>query len=448
MLHKMKSTYGEIAKYFPGLSEKISSAAHKRQILLGMARRGEQKPRCKTPLGKAFTSYVKKRCNNAVFIDAINKIAPHWLGRSSLRKKQILLDMAKKGKPKPHRKTSLGAAFVSYTRDSGKRDSYDPEFTKDIKKLRPNWLIPRYIQIANENKQRLIDMANKGKPRPHQNTYLGMTLTSYTSMSFHSEFIKDIKKLRPDWFLVETIIQRKKELLDMARKGDPKPNWKTVLGQAFGKYTTETSVLYDLVFTKNMRKIKPDWLLPRHMQIANQKKQTLLEMAKRGDPRPIQKKHPLGGCLSNYTRNDPVFNKKIRKNRPDWFIDRSENADQKKQTLLKMARDGKPKPHHKTPLGAAFVRFTCDSSSSQDQIFIKKIKKLRPDWFLHKLIQVADKKKQTLIEMAKEGKHKPNHNTPLGRSLGNYTQKSSNSYNLFFAKEIKRLAPNWFERNK
>jgi len=109
-----------------------------------------------------------------------------------------------------------------------------------------------------------------------------------------------------------------------------------------------------------------------------------------------------------------------------------------------MARNGNPKPHRKTPLGASFVRFTCDSSSSKDQGFTKKIKKLRPDWFLHKLIQVADKKKQTLLNMAREGKRKPDHRTPLGRALGHYTQESSNSRDPKFTSEIKKIRPDWF----
>jgi len=53
-------------------------------------------------------------------------------------------------------------------------------------------------------------------------------------------------------------------------------------------------------------------------------KQLLLASAKRGELRPNQKKHPLGGALSDYTSKssnsyDPVFDKQIRKEAPHWF---------------------------------------------------------------------------------------------------------------------------------
>lgn len=48
-------------------------------------------------------------------------------------------------------------------------------------------------------------------------------------------------------------------------------------------------------------------------------------MAKNGERRPSFDKTTLGKSLSNYTRKgspayDPVFDKLIRKLRPDWFF--------------------------------------------------------------------------------------------------------------------------------
>jgi hypothetical protein len=199
MLHKLKSTYGEIAKYFPELGGKISSADHKKQLLLGMAR-GKQRPNIKTPLGMALSNYTRKSSSvyDSAFDRKIKKLAPDWFvsqAKKADQKKRTLIKMARRGESKPPKNTSLGAAFSHYSLKSS--DVYDSKFYNDIKKICPDWL----MSTSEIKKRRLLEMTSKA--RPNRKTSLGMSLSSYTSKSHNSYdpiFAKKIKKLAPHWF--------------------------------------------------------------------------------------------------------------------------------------------------------------------------------------------------------------------------------------------------------
>jgi hypothetical protein len=330
MLHKLNSTYREIAKYFPELSGKISSSAQKKQILLEMAKRGDPRP---------------------------------W-------------------------GTKLGNSLVGYTwRNS---PSYDPVFTKDIKKIAPEWFVTKFT-IAK---------------------------------------------------------QKKRQLLRMAKKGSPKPYHKTKLGQALGNYTRKASPSYDPVFTKDIKKIAPHWFVTKY-DIVNDKKRQLLGMARKKLPLPMTKTE-IGGALRSYTRKTsksycPIFDRKIRRAAPYWFTPQSEIADGKKQSLLELAKQGKPRPKQNTVLGKALVRFT--SGSSRDPNFIKEIKKAAPQWFVTRS-EIAHQKKLELMGLARQGKPRPNQKTHLGRALCNYICRTCGSYDPIFARKIKKLAAHWFKRKK
>jgi hypothetical protein len=118
--------------------------------------------------------------------------------------------------------------------------------------------------------------------------------------------------------------ERNKQLLaEMAGNGDPRPTQKTRIGRMLSEYTKPSSVMYDAKFHKKMKKLRPDWFWSQ-TEVANQKKKELLRMAKNGEKRPSYEKTKLGQALSNYTRKsspayDAVFDKTIRKLRPDWF---------------------------------------------------------------------------------------------------------------------------------
>jgi len=157
--------------------------------------------------------------------------------------KRILLDMAKRNEPRPPQKTRLGQRLFAYTNSKG--PCYDEKFTTKIKKIRPDWLITQY-NIVQEKKQKLLDMAKNGEPRPKKGVHpLGTSLGTYTNKSqrgsYDPKFTKEIKKIRPDWFVSQTELanQKKKKLLNLAKSGKPRPSFKTELGKFLSERTTK-----------------------------------------------------------------------------------------------------------------------------------------------------------------------------------------------------------------
>jgi hypothetical protein len=86
-------------------------------------------------------------------------------------------------------KSRLGCVLQNYTRP--RSSSYDPEFDKQIKELAPHWF------TTVENKKKLIEMAKRGEPRPMCKSKLKTELTKFLG---DSEFNKQIRKLAPHWF--------------------------------------------------------------------------------------------------------------------------------------------------------------------------------------------------------------------------------------------------------
>lgn len=118
--------------------------------------------------------------------------------------------------------------------------------------------------------------------------------------------------------------------------------------------------------------------------LAKPKKEKLLKMAAQGKPRPNAKKHPLGMPLNKYiskssTCYDSEFDEKIRKLAPSWFVN---TAEENKKALLELAKNGQPRPKFKeTKLGTVLKFYTTPAASSFDPEFNKKIRKLVPSWF-------------------------------------------------------------------
>jgi hypothetical protein len=116
------------------------------------------------------------------------------------------------------------------------------------------------------------------------------------------------------------------------------------------------------------------------------KKQELLKIAQRGENKPSIASHRLGHSLHAYVNHsnrsyDPDFTRQIKKLRPDWLISKSDTANKKKQELLKIATSGKNRPIARSWLGRGLIKYTLKSQNSYDPVFHKQIKKLRPDWF-------------------------------------------------------------------
>ena len=157
--------------------------------------------------------------------------------------------------------------------------------------------------------------------RPNnKKTKEGNALSCYTIKSsnvYCPEFDKTIRKLRSDWFIKSS--DKKQLLIDIAKSGAKKPYYKTKEASALGCYTNKSSKSYCLKFDKTMHKLRPDWFI----KPSDKNKQLLIEMANSGAKRPNNKKTKEGRALSTYTTKSnaycPIFNKTIRKLRPDWF---------------------------------------------------------------------------------------------------------------------------------
>jgi hypothetical protein len=213
-------------------------------------------------LGKALVRFITSGSSrDPNFIKEITKAAPQWfVTRSEIahQKKLKLMELARQGKPRPNQKTHLGRALCNYT--CRKCGSYDPNFTKEIQEAAPKWFASTR-DVGKQNKRRLLALAKKGKPRPGQKTQPGQALCRYTgktSPSYDPFFDKQIRTKAPLWF-VKTSDQKKRQLLEIARKKLPRPNSKTKLGHSLCHYTSKTSGAYDPVFDKNIRKLAPHW---------------------------------------------------------------------------------------------------------------------------------------------------------------------------------------------
>ena len=352
-------------------------------------------------------------------------------------KKHKLIEIAKRGEPRPSQATKEGKCLSNYTVKNS--NCYCPKFDKTIRKLRPDW----FESTSQVMKQKLIEMAKSGVKKPsRRKTKEGQVLSNYTresSPTYCPEFDKTIRKLRPDWFESTSQIMKLK-LIEMAKSGEKRPNnKKTKEGNALSCYTIKSSNVYCPEFDKTIRKLRPDWF-ESTSQIMKLK---LIEMAKSGEKRPNNKKTKEGNALSCYTIKSsnvycPEFDKTIRKLRSDWFIKSSD----KKQLLIDIAKSGAKKPYYKTKEASALGCYTNKSSKSYCLKFDKTMHKLRPDWF----IKPSDKNKQLLIEMANSGAKRPNNKkTKEGRALSTYTTKS-NAYCPIFNKTIRKLRPDWFEK--
>lgn len=165
-------------------------------------------------------------------------------------------------------------------------------------------------------------MAIDGKDRPNKSR-LGVAFINYISPSsrtYDKFFTKLIKKLRPDWFETNIRSKTNKEyLINIAKNGEDKPHYKTKLGSLFKNYIYKSESSYDPVFTKLIKKIRPDWFV----KSSDVRKKILIQMAKNKKDRPNQKKTKLGKSLTSYTMSgqcyDSAFTKLIINLRPDWF---------------------------------------------------------------------------------------------------------------------------------
>jgi hypothetical protein len=121
----------------------------------------------------------------------------------------------------------------------------------------------------------------------------------------------------------------------------------------------------------------------------------------------------------------------------DFIPQESENN---KDELLKMARNGKPRPHCKTKLGSALSNYI----SKKGDCYDTEIRNVAKDWF----VDTAKDNKDELLKMARNGKPRPHCKTKLGSALSNYISKNGGCYDAEFDTEIRNVAKDWFNKVK
>ena len=193
-------------------------------------------------------------------------------------------------------------------------------------------------------------------------------------------------------------------------------------------------------------KNKPDLLdeLLPVVNTADSNKQELLKLARSGEKRPHHKTKQ-GRALTKYTSTstghcNPDFTKQIKELAPSWFVHEN-TALIRKQDLLELASSGGKRPHQKTKQGRALYPYTSPSHGSYDPVFTKQIKELAPIWFEN----TALINKHELLELARSGAKRPSRKTKLGEALVRYSRSSHPSSDPEFVKQVTELAPSWFK---
>lgn len=366
------------------------TAAENKKLLMEMAKGGFKRPSKSHPLGQFLCAYTNQNRNSYddSFTQSLMSIRRDWLEKISWKKEEII-KLAERGASKPNdKKGVISRAYSRYT-DKNKK-SYDSDFVQKLKKIRPEWFLSP-SEKSKIKKDELIKMAQNGDQKPNARTNeLGKILPFYLnpkSPLFDKDFRIVIKKIRPDWFdnQYSNLILKKERLIEMASSGMEAPKTKTSLGETLRRLLRKSSSIYDPSFTKNIEKIRSDWI-DTHITMANKYKEQLLKIAENGDCRPIKGKHPLGIRLNCYTNKasgsyDHVFCGRIKKLRKDWFRDNS-SVKKNKIKILRIAEEMGERPNQKTSkLGVALSNYTYTTSKCYDSEFDAKIRALRPDWF-------------------------------------------------------------------
>lgn len=188
-----------------------------------------------------------------------------------------ILKEAKRSKERPKRRNDRERLIAeAVDRYVGRVNGYqfDPELRKEVEAIAPSW----FMNSATDRKERFLEMARTGKPRPSWQTdrkdreLLSLYLKKGSKV-YDAKFAADLKSIAPDW--VETIYtaakKNKAELLRMARAGEKKPSSssrdKSVdvsLGAALNRYVSPINDSYDAKFHKDLASAC-NWRLPKGM---------------------------------------------------------------------------------------------------------------------------------------------------------------------------------------
>jgi hypothetical protein len=201
----------------------------------------------------------KDSAYDPVFLDQLKKINPNWIpashGEQRDQTKKQLLDLAASGAKKPtYRQSYLAKRFSDFTNRYSR--FYDAEFTQVIKNLNPNWFVDPIENAKQLIVQMAQD--GKPKPVVKRKT-IGWKFHRWTnpkSRWFDRKLYDQLKSIRPDWFLSSSY-KKKETLFNLAAQKMPRP--KDSLAHCLNAYTQKSSKCYDQYFTKEIKLLAPHW---------------------------------------------------------------------------------------------------------------------------------------------------------------------------------------------
>lgn len=328
---------------------------------------------------------------------------------SSAEKKALLLSMAKQGMARPSEPLSLGRALTNYIAHG--TESYDPEFEAAISAATPFWLRqdrPRALQVVREW---AFALADAGAPKPEVNqdsseehkhkVSLFLSLMRSSGYECDAVFAADIRRRRPDWVKGSVSFFHKTELLELARRGDPRPREKShdpheaKLGLALRNFLSPDRA-FDQTFYDALQAVAPQWLdhrpkrASRSREEIEQDKATLLAMARDGHPRPrATSEEPTESRLGRFCDDlmkDPSFQQHYEEIAPHWFVWHRMTA--LRAQLLLLAEHGEPRPRlaksesvEEHQLARMLATVGNPNHSHFDAEYYSQLRELAPHWF-------------------------------------------------------------------
>lgn len=254
-----------------------TQADHRKATLVERAAAGAPKPTMSIKqseedrlLTHAFYNYTQDRDgHDPVLTATLRAMRPDWFVavHDSAGRKAELLRRARAGDPVPTRSgpdKPLAVALYNYTYP--KSNVYDPEFVKGLKAVRPDWLEPRRSKTeANKTKLRALAKTQVTRPQGSMGTLFANYAIRKDCGTYDPKFAKEMKKLRPEWF-VRSSTRRKKTILSWAARGHIKLRFRSgkpgesSLAHMLPRYTTPGNQCYDAVFTAKLLAIRPEWV--------------------------------------------------------------------------------------------------------------------------------------------------------------------------------------------
>jgi len=147
-------------------------------------------------------------------------------------RKDVLLAMAKAGKPRPKSHTKELSWLSHFELPSG--GSYDPDFAREIHLYWPM----NFHWRSTENKAEILAMARRGDPRPAATSRIWKLIDRYTRKVsrpslYDAEFHAEIRRYWPD---LSTLAKTKRDheralWLDRARRGEQRPEERSKEGR-------------------------------------------------------------------------------------------------------------------------------------------------------------------------------------------------------------------------